>query len=187
MTTRDLTPEQLEELRPLAAVIEGAITDTPIRLGTDDWGTALAATILARVAAYMGGVTKPPAVYLPTDDDALRAERRDSITNLFDRLRHRGTLTEAEATLLYEHVETEIRAGDAARAVAAGNLRHVQLLFTDLTTAQAATERVRRLVSGIAQTTATGISDYDIGRHDLAWAVLAILDGTEQATSTEPS
>ncbi|RSN13765.1 hypothetical protein DMH25_08225 [Streptomyces sp. WAC 01325] len=56
-----LDEQQLEALRPLAAVIEGAIKDTPIRLGTDDWGTMLAAGILVRVAAYMGGVLPPAA------------------------------------------------------------------------------------------------------------------------------
>lgn len=56
-----LDEQQLEALRPLAAVIEGAIKDTPIRLGSDDWGTMLASGILVRVAAYMGGVLPPIA------------------------------------------------------------------------------------------------------------------------------
>ncbi|WP_435215858.1 hypothetical protein [Streptomyces sp. bgisy034] len=61
MNDHTLDEQQLEALRPLAAVIEGAIKDTPIRLGTDDWGTMLAAGILVRVAAYMGGVLPPAA------------------------------------------------------------------------------------------------------------------------------
>jgi hypothetical protein len=53
MNTR-LTPHQLAELKPLAAVIEHAIQNAPVRLGTDDWGTVLAARILAEVSVYMG-------------------------------------------------------------------------------------------------------------------------------------
>lgn len=57
----DLSPEQLTELKPLAAVIEQAIQTAPIRLGTDDWGTVLAANVLAHVAAYMGRTLGPNA------------------------------------------------------------------------------------------------------------------------------
>lgn len=49
------------ELKPLAAVIETAIQNAPIRLGTDDWGTVLAARLLADVAAYMGRTLDPDA------------------------------------------------------------------------------------------------------------------------------
>lgn len=49
----------------------------------------------------------------------------------------------------------------------------------------AAIERVRHLVTAAADTTAAGISDYDIGRHDLAVAVLAALD-EPVAAATEP-
>lgn len=59
MTTADTTA-----LRPLAAVIENAIQTTPIRLGTDDWGTRLAAQLLADVAAYMGRTLGPDAKVL---------------------------------------------------------------------------------------------------------------------------
>jgi NTP pyrophosphatase (non-canonical NTP hydrolase) len=59
-----LTAEQLAELKPLAAVIETAITETPIRLGTDDWGTVLAANVLAAVATYMGRTLGPDAKIL---------------------------------------------------------------------------------------------------------------------------
>jgi hypothetical protein len=41
--------------------------------------------------------------------------------------------------------------------------------------------RVRHLVEGAAATTAAGISDYDIGRHELAREVLAALDGPRPA------
>jgi hypothetical protein len=59
-----MTTDQLNELKPLAAVIETAITETPIRLGTDDWGTVLGARLLADVSAYMGRVLGPDAPVL---------------------------------------------------------------------------------------------------------------------------
>jgi hypothetical protein len=61
VTAPILTPEQLVELKPLAAVIETAISEAPVRLGTDDWGTVLAARVLADVAAYMGRTLGPDA------------------------------------------------------------------------------------------------------------------------------
>lgn len=60
----ELTDQQRDALRPLAAVIETAISETPIRLGSDDWGTALAARILVDVAAYMGRTLGPDAAIL---------------------------------------------------------------------------------------------------------------------------
>lgn len=60
----DLTPEQQDALRPLAAVIEEAIKKAPIRLGYDDWGTVLAAQLLADVSAYMGRTLGPDAAIL---------------------------------------------------------------------------------------------------------------------------
>lgn len=62
--TPELTADQSEALRPLAAVIEKAIAETPIRLGSDDWGTALGSRLLAEVAAYMGRALGPDAPIL---------------------------------------------------------------------------------------------------------------------------
>ncbi|MFF1544141.1 NUDIX hydrolase [Streptomyces sp. NPDC058291] len=59
-----MNAEQLDELRPLAAEIEAAIAEAPIRLGSDDWGTVLAANVLARVAVYMGRTLGPDAPIL---------------------------------------------------------------------------------------------------------------------------
>ncbi|GHH30037.1 NUDIX hydrolase [Streptomyces rubradiris] len=59
-----MNADQLAELKPLAAVIEAAIAETPIRLGTDDWGTVLGARLLADVAAYMGRTLGPDAPIL---------------------------------------------------------------------------------------------------------------------------
>ncbi|WP_030682095.1 hypothetical protein [Streptomyces cellulosae] len=153
-----LSEQQLEELRPLAAAIEGAITDTPIRLGTDDWGTALAATILVRVAAYMGGVLPAAAepgdwltrgtrdLSIPEHDRAadkvarrsaeeeqtLRLLRRESLLVLLTRLQRGRTLSGTEADALRQHVETEIREADTARSIASGNKRHVQQLIPEI-------------------------------------------------------
>lgn len=158
-----LDEQQLEALRPLAAVIEGAIKDTPIRLGTDDWGTMLAAGILVRVAAYMGGVLPPAAeagawlmrgtrdLSIPQqapaadEDQTLRWTRREALLVLLTRLQRGRALTADEAGTLRHHVETEIREADTARSVAAGNKRHVQVMYAELTAAQAAIERVRAL------------------------------------------
>jgi hypothetical protein len=47
--------------------------------------------------------------------------------------------------------------------------------------------RIRRFVTAAADTTAAGISDYDIGRHDLAHAVLAALDEPAPGPATTPA
>lgn len=149
MTDFALDDQQLEALRPLAAVIEGAIKETPIRLGTDDWGTMLAAGILVRVAAYMGGVLPPVAEAgdwltrgtrdlshleqaLVADEGEQRTARRDSLRNLIDRLDRNGALDFREGALLRRHVEAEVREADTARAVARSNLRHVKVLVHEI-------------------------------------------------------
>ncbi|MFI8294464.1 hypothetical protein ACIGCZ_00805 [Streptomyces nigra] len=185
MTDHTLTEQQLEELRPLAAVIEGAIKDTPIRLGTDDWGTMLAAGILVRVAAYMGGILPPttePTAWLlrgtrdlsipeqgpAAEEDAQRTVRRERLLNLLARLQ-RGGMTAEEKVALRQHVDAEMREADTARAVARSNLRHVRIIGPDLEQAQAAIKRVRTLIAG-----RWGAVDPDLVR--------AALDGTEQPT-----
>jgi len=51
--------------------------------------------------------------------------------------------------------------------------------------AEAVLARVRQLVTGAAHTTAAGISDYDIGRHELAREVLAALDAPSGPAATQ--
>jgi hypothetical protein len=59
------TPQpDYSSLKPLAAVIEHAIQNTPIRLGTNDWGTALGAQLLADIAVFMGKTLGPDAPIL---------------------------------------------------------------------------------------------------------------------------
>lgn len=67
-------------------------------------------------------------------EDAERAVRRASLRSLLDRMQRMG-LTETETAALRQHVETETRDADTARAVARSNLRHVQTLVPDLDTA----------------------------------------------------
>jgi hypothetical protein len=117
------------------------------------------------------------AEYPGVDEDALRTARRDSLLVLLSRAA-RGTLAPEDGDLLRQHVEDEIRESNTARAVAAGNLRHVQVMYAELTATQAAIERVRTLVAGIAHPTSAGITEYDRGRHEMAAAVVLAI--TEQ-------
>lgn len=80
------------------------------------------------------------------EEEARRANRRDSLYNLLARLQ-RGGMTAEEKVALRQHVEAEMRDADTARSVAAGNKRHVQLIVPDLERAQAAIARVRALAS----------------------------------------
>lgn len=214
--------------------------------------------------------------------------RRRSLRVLLNRLNNGVALTSDEVQLLTRHVATEITEHNTARAVAAGNKRHVQVMYAELEAAneagrraleageemaherdaadriraevqrdrdqhaavltevlgrftaalvngkhafyqaqepvpveeferwratvaptaerpwweqvalyekeaveatkhvlelKATIERVRHLVTGAAQTTSAGLSDHDIGRFDMAVAILAALDGTEQPTT----
>ncbi|MGW0012447.1 hypothetical protein ACWDVX_22225 [Streptomyces tendae] len=146
----------------------------------------------------------------PADaEDALRTARRDSIRNLLNRIDRYVAWTPAETELLRQHVETELRDADTARAVAAGNKRHVQLMHEEVQAAeerarkaeraanlladshrraeqaQAALERVRAVVAGIAHPTSAGIRDYDLGRQEMATAVIVALTDTDQPTTKE--
>lgn len=70
----------------------------------------------------------------PTADEekTLRWTRRESLLVLLTRLQRGRALTEEEAATLRHHVETEIREADTARSVAAGNKRHVQVMYEEL-------------------------------------------------------
>lgn len=73
--------------------------------------------------------------------------RRTALQLLLARL-ERGAMLADEKALLRQHVEVEIREADTARSVAAGNKRHVQVMYAELTAAQAAIKRVRVLLAG---------------------------------------
>jgi hypothetical protein len=175
------------------------------------------------------------------DEAALRGARRDSLLILLSRA-GRGVLTPDEGVLLRQHVETEMRDADTARAerddwagrcgesdaeadIAQRRADQAEDLLrvahetsnrseaeraaavrnaeqADAVTAEtkrlmerrtttlrkraeqaeeqrdqlaAAIERVRALVAGIAHPTSAGIKEYDLGRHEMATAVVIAL------------
>lgn len=141
------------------------------------------------IGGVCGGCTIYPVPPAPAaDEDAQRTAndqrtaRRNSIRTLLACL-ERGSMLTGEKALLRQHVETEIRDADTARAVARSNLRHVQTivpeidrLAAELEQAQAAIERVRALADRW---------DRDApppGNRPLT-DLRAALDGTEQPTT----
>ncbi|GHA01112.1 hypothetical protein ACFOOM_12395 [Streptomyces echinoruber] len=88
--------------------------------GTDPADRAQAVRTIAHhvpTEAYTGWTDQAPA----DDEDAQRTARRTSMRTLLDRAEHRliDTLGVSGAALLRQHVETEIRDADQARALAA--------------------------------------------------------------------
>ena len=99
-----------------------------------------------------GPTRLPPAVYdealraarrqaPAADEDAQRTTRRQSLRIILDRASRGVILRTDEAALLRQHVDAEQRDADTARQVAAGNLRHVRMLYADLQAAQAERDR----------------------------------------------
>ncbi|MER6109304.1 hypothetical protein [Streptomyces hirsutus] len=86
-----------------------------------------------------GACCKPAT---PVDEDGRRRARRASLHWLLNRLSS-GMVTLREEQELRRHVVAEVREHDTARAVAAGNLRHVRTIVPELEQAQAALERAR--------------------------------------------
>lgn len=120
-----------------------------LRQRAEQAAAADANACLAYIKGACDGTTRDCA-HPAADEDALRTARRDSLLVLLSRA-YRGTLIPEESELLRHHVEAEIRESNTARAVAAGNLRHVQVMYAELTAAQAAIERVRAEVRAMAQ------------------------------------
>ncbi|MFJ9754949.1 hypothetical protein [Streptomyces sp. NPDC101149] len=84
-------------------------------------------------------------------------------------------------------------AAEAVRLAAVGDDHPVMFgmqpdteLRVELEQARAAIERVRAIVAGIAHPTSAGIRDYDVGRYEMAAAVVAALVVTEQPTTEAP-
>lgn len=75
-TPETTTRVDYSPLKPLAAAIENAIQNAPIRLGTDDWGTVLGANILAAVSVFMGKELGPDAGILA--EIVAERERQDA-------------------------------------------------------------------------------------------------------------
>ncbi|MEV5659819.1 hypothetical protein [Streptomyces flaveolus] len=82
--------------------------------------------------AYAAWTEQAPAA----DEDQQRTTRREQLHNLLARLDRGGLLSTFDHTRLRALVDDEVREADTVRAVAAGNLRHVQLLHADLQQAQ---------------------------------------------------
>lgn len=83
------------------------------------------------------------------DEDAQRTTRRNSVAVLLARAIH-GALSPTEGEELREHVNAEIREHDTMRAVAAGNKRHVQMMYADLQKTQAGRAEEERLRLALA-------------------------------------
>ncbi|MET9142412.1 hypothetical protein [Streptomyces sp. NPDC004042] len=116
----------------------------------------------------------------PAADDTVRFLRRESLLVLLTRLQRGRPLSEEEAGTLRHHVETEIREANTARAVAAGNLRHVRTIVPELERAEAAIERVRAVARDWGPTLLPHSE-----AHRLLTDLTAALDGTEQPTTTK--
>jgi hypothetical protein len=110
--TSPLTTQQQAALKPLAAVIEAAIAETPIRLGTDDWGTVLGARLLADVAAFMGRTLGPDApVLAEVQAERERQDAKWGEQNLLDGTGGSGALYVADR---YRSVVDEALKTDSA-------------------------------------------------------------------------
>ncbi|MFI6639975.1 NUDIX hydrolase [Streptomyces sp. NPDC050504] len=131
-TVTDQPPnsDQLAELRPLAAVIEHAIAETPVRLGTNDWGTVLAAQVLAEVAAYMGRTLGPDAGLL----GEVQAERQRQNARWGEQNHPDGT-----GLPVYQHAVRRYRE-QTERAAATGFLAWRDVLLEEVYEALAETD-----------------------------------------------
>ncbi|WP_416975627.1 hypothetical protein [Streptomyces sp. 4F14] len=160
-TPRLTDTEIAAELAPLTRVIATALHDTPVRLGSPHGAADLAATIAVRVAAYIGREVLPPP-----DEETKNLRMRTRIA------------------------ESELRTLRAGIRALGGDPNTIQTLWAQIrlrsrqwadakrqcAQQQAAIDHVRTLVAGIAHPTSAGISDYDLGRHNLATDILTALD-----------
>lgn len=148
----------------------------------------------ARVQEWAAQVTRPapaPAV----DDDAQRTARRASLRVILDRASRGVILRTDEAALLRQHVDAEQRDADTARErlaraerAAEQTKRAYDQRATELEQAQAATDRVRRVLQDVLATFAAGaaagepvtyLPPHPVPRQTFErWA--AALDGTAQ-------
>ncbi|ELP64164.1 hypothetical protein PV735_05435 [Streptomyces turgidiscabies] len=134
--------------------------------------------------AYIDGKLPPHPEPGPAaaEEQTLKWTRRGSLLVLLTRLQRGGSLPEDEARTLRHHVETEMREADTARAVAAGNLRHVKALVPELEQAQAAIGRVRAIKKAPSRSAHNTLANaQDEGWDQALDAVHAALD--DQVTS----
>jgi hypothetical protein len=79
-----------------------------------------------------GWIDEQVAKTRAADEDALRATRRESARIILDRATRGIALRSDESALLRQHFDAETREHDTARAVAAGNKRHVQTIVPEI-------------------------------------------------------
>jgi hypothetical protein len=119
------------------------------------------------------------------DEDALRATRRESARIILDRATRGIALRSDEAALLRQHFEAETREHDTARAVAAGNKRHVQVMYAELEQAQADRDGAYReraqllaLLASLCPSVIAPAPDVD----EPGWQILYLRIGGKQAS-----
>jgi hypothetical protein len=146
----------------------------------------------------------------PTDEapaahtQALRWARRESLLVLVTRVQHGRPLTDDEARTLREHVETEMREAETARAVAADRgvenralreklerygqaakeqRQRAEELEDELRRWHAAVERVHAECAALTAETEHTHYEADTGIREAVRRIRAALDGTEQPTT----
>ncbi|MFH9826747.1 hypothetical protein [Streptomyces bobili] len=179
------------EARAFAIEHGGAPTtadDGPVGMRVPQWfPDPPGAKFAARVHEWAAQAAHPA----PADEDAERADRRASLRNLINRAA--ASLTPDEDALLRQHVEVEMREADTARAVAAGNKRHVQMFMPELDQLQTRITKARVLhashASGSAECTQRCERLHPEHRvcNGCGWTApcptARALDGTEQPTT----
>lgn len=147
--TRDMTPD--EKFRALFART-AKINDAVSALLSPEWGARMG--IIPEGHPLHPGTQAPAADWITKgtrdlsvpehqaadEDQAMRWARRESLLVLLSRA-DRGVLSSAEGRMIREHVEHEMREAYTARAVAAGNKRHVQVMYAELEQANEAARR----------------------------------------------
>lgn len=108
--------------------------------------------------------------------DELTSDQLDALQMKAARMEH--------AVKLY--AELAVRLDDAEEGITAA-IRQRKEQEDRALRAEAAIARVRALATQSRDHTAAGIDDYQIGQHNLAVSVLAALDGTEHADTTQPA
>ncbi|MGW2210140.1 hypothetical protein [Streptomyces sp. NPDC001781] len=164
---------------PVAVIRDGVTTPLDAQPQTTDDGTRCPSCDHKREShdgngkCWFTGCMTAPCAQHPApaaDEEAQRSVRRDNLLLLLTRLQG-GLLSAEEKEALRQCVRAEITEGDTAREVAAGNKRHVQVMYCELTEAQAAIERVRALRQPFVM-----------------WRdIAAALNGTEQAAEEQPT
>lgn len=114
--------------------------------GTRDMSPAAREALGALVDVATRQMTEAPAV----DEDALRATRRESARIIIERATRGIALRSDESALLRQHFDAETREHDTARSVAAGNKRHVQVMYAELVKVEARATKAERAADLLA-------------------------------------